>query len=344
MAISSICFVRWTTVERHTPRYLNYIEEPFVDKIHAFSWNDELSQNFTSELMKALDIATKNTFMDQDLKYYLPYYAFALKTHNISIDSVDAAGYTALHSAINNNDTDTIQYLIERNASIDIFSPSGDTPLLMAIMRSESNIVNLLINAGANVHQPALRENGLAPIHAAVISGSSVILRMLLEKGARPNDISQDGKTPLLLAASSAGRLDLVNLLLRRGAHVNFQHQLTGESALYVAVRNADFNTVKLLVENGADVNVQTTAGGKTVLDIAVENHFMDIATVLVQAGAELRGLPEMEDDELIIHTLARRPSVTHTHPLHTSHSHSYHHLPLMDHPRHPDIPDSPQG
>ena len=62
--------------------------------------------------------------------------------------------------------------------------------------------------------------NGWTPLHWAVKYSTSVIVEMLLDRGADVNAASKYGWTPLHLAAGD-GSTALVETLLDRGADVN---------------------------------------------------------------------------------------------------------------------------
>ena len=85
-------------------------------------------------------------------------------------------------------------------------------------------------------------------------------IKMLLDKGARVNDVNLgDEVTPLHLACY-LGYHDIVELLVARGANVNF-YSFKFSTPLHLAVANGHLNTIKLLLKHGARKDVKDDLG-----------------------------------------------------------------------------------
>ena len=61
----------------------------------------------------------------------------------------------------------------------------GETPLYQAVDMCKLDHVKLLINSGANPN--IVQEDGLSPLHAAVIRQNLLIVKYLLKNGGDPN-------------------------------------------------------------------------------------------------------------------------------------------------------------
>ena len=118
-----------------------------------------------------------------------------------------------------------VEYLISIGADPIAVDKSGVAPLHRAIRMRSLAAVRALLDGGASVGQR--NRSGSTPLHLAVqntgASGSgsdaaheqqAEIIKLLLERGARPTDRDQNGKTPEQAAASEWVR----ELLLRGGA------------------------------------------------------------------------------------------------------------------------------
>lgn len=97
------------------------------------------------------------------------------------------------------------------------------------------------------------------------------LVRRLLAAGADPNGATDEGITPLMIAAQSGDR-DIVTELLRAGADVN-RVASTGGTALHRAVgMSVNAVIVQDLLEAGADPNLPNPEDGRTVLMEVVHN------------------------------------------------------------------------
>jgi ankyrin repeat protein len=127
-----------------------------------------------------------------------------------------------------------IQFLIDRGADVNAADAKGVTALHRAVLSCDRRVVQTLLDHGANP-SPTTREGRDTPLHHAANEagmssyykrllgheGASDIVRMLLEKGAEPDAINQEGDTPLLKATTPYVHVDTLRLLLNRGASVN---------------------------------------------------------------------------------------------------------------------------
>ena len=91
-------------------------------------------------------------------------------------------------------------------------NPFGESALMYVSLVGDLPRAQKLIDMGAKSDQ-----DGWSPLHYASIKGRTNIVRLLLAKGARPNEISPTGDTPLILAVQSDS-IETVQLLLNAGA------------------------------------------------------------------------------------------------------------------------------
>ena len=66
----------------------------------------------------------------------------------------------------------------------------------------------------------SLESNGYSVLHWAARKGEIRMVQMLLDSGACEDDRTEDGNTPLALAAR-VGHDDILELLIQRGCNVN---------------------------------------------------------------------------------------------------------------------------
>ena len=93
----------------------------------------------------------------------------------------------------------------------------------------------------------AIDSQGRTPLHVAVSSGKSEVVRLLLERGASASRADACGLTALHRAAWT-GSSPLVDLLLSQGAPAGVSDR-EGDTPLHLAVRAGDENLVKRLLD-----------------------------------------------------------------------------------------------
>ena len=210
---------------------------------------------------------------------------------------------TPLFVAAANGDVDILSFLVKSGA--DVNARSGDvdeqlTPLMIACENGKLNAVLYLIDEGAEVK---LEDNsGYTALHyAATISNNNYALSCLIDSGANVNALTNDNRTPLMLACESG---NLVNCLLQKGANVDFQDN-DGQTALYHAIGGECncFDNLSSLIRYEADVNT-TDIRKCTPLMRASEICDVKEVTLLIEHGAKV----ELQDQngDTALHYAAR--------------------------------------
>ena len=186
-------------------------------------------------------------------------------------------GYTPLHWAVGEWHTDLT------GSGIGITSDTSEWTALGGLRGQEKlNFVKLLLARGADVNAP-VEENpqqygpggggvgdlvGGTPFLIATSTGDMNVLRLLLDSGADPSVETDDGVTPLMLAAGLGRQtgtsyvtedraLEATKLVLQLGGEVNAVTQEEGQTALHGAAYQGWDSIVQLLVDNGAELNVK---------------------------------------------------------------------------------------
>lgn len=237
--------------------------------------------------------------------------AKALLDGKADINEKDSDGYTALVLAILNYHYDFAQVLIDRGADLNVANKDGRAALYTAIESKDADwsprparrdadtltgmdIIRALLAKGANVNQQLLGATpivkqaqdtgdrtlaaGATPFMRAARSADVPVMKMLLEKGARPDLKNKDGLTALAVAAgvswsdkiagTEEQALEAVKLCVEQGLDVNAATD-KGDTPLHgAALRGAD-SIVKYLVEKGAKLDAKNKQEF-TPLDIAM--------------------------------------------------------------------------
>lgn len=174
---------------------------------------------------------------------------------------------TELFEAIDQHDVEKVITRLKQNVSIEDARKTRPhwRPLEAAIEELKTggsiDIVRRLVNAGADVNSRD-PQGSLTPLHCAVFGDSFEATQLLLEHGADPTCISDEGDTPLKHVAENR-QLETARLLLQHGAekNINYCGGACGLAALHLAVKNLDKTMIRLLVDAGADPELHDADG-----------------------------------------------------------------------------------
>ena len=127
---------------------------------------------------------------------------------------------------------------------------------------------------------------GMSPLMYAVLRGSQESTKVLLEKGANPNQIHEHGSTPLMVSVLEE-QIEILPLLLAHPQILLDRQDLHGATALMYACRQGRINLMTLLLEAGADPNLRDVEG-ETALMYAVGLNQVELIEILLLHGAEV--------------------------------------------------------
>jgi hypothetical protein len=151
-----------------------------------------------------------------------------------------------------------------------------------------------LIDAGAALdalgawHGTALTSHGTA-LAAAARHGQLAAVRLLLDRGAGPNQTNSAGDTPLMSAVAH-GDVAVVRELATRGADLDTVQPETGGTAFHLACVSSQPDCVAALVELGCDMTIKTK-DGRTGKQWAVQNGGEEVLRRLEEATQRRRAL-----------------------------------------------------
>ncbi len=144
-----------------------------------------------------------------------------------------------------------------RPALLNARGPEGSTPFMYAVLYTHTPTLAQLLKMGAdpNAHNDA---NATALMWAARDLAKT---QLLIDHGANVNAVSDDFRTPLMIAARRPGGTAVVKLLLDHGADPNPNKRPdTASSPLLDAVTAGDFATMALLLQRGAEIRSDAQA------------------------------------------------------------------------------------
>lgn len=102
--------------------------------------------------------------------------------------------------------------LANQKTDVNLANQFGETALMYVALLGDTARAQKLIARGAMINK-----EGWTPLHYASTKGHASMVRLLLSKGAQPNDITPLGDTALLLAVQTDS-LETVQLLINAGA------------------------------------------------------------------------------------------------------------------------------
>jgi ankyrin repeat protein len=160
-------------------------------------------------------------------------------------------GEAPLLLAIRKADTTAAKRLLDQGVRADSKDSEGTPALMAATLYSNADLVKLLLDRGANPN--VTNTVGATPLMWAIPDLAKV--KTLLEHGADVNAKSTNlQRTPLLVAASYPGSVEILKLLLSKGADLHAKDS-SGMHALGRAAVSSDVSVVRFLVESGIDPN-----------------------------------------------------------------------------------------
>ncbi len=135
------------------------------------------------------------------------------------------------------------------------------------VSSNELHRVSVLLDYGANLDDRG--RYGLTALHYAVRGGKIPLIQLLLERGADPNALDEEGLTPLVHLTKTRSKADpmaVIDLLVRHGAGINARDE--GQNTLlHFFAKRGNAKAVRWLLDRGADRNARNQ-NGKSALEV----------------------------------------------------------------------------
>ncbi len=132
-------------------------------------------------------------------------------------------------------------------------------------------------------------------------------VRQLVGSGSNPDEVDDDGRTGLQIAAIN-GNLQIAAILIKASAHLDAKDKL-GNTPLHYATDRGHVEMVQLLIDVGATLDAQNK-NGMTPLMIAARNGNLIIVQALLAKGANPAKSDFTGRDALGWAADSRRPAV----------------------------------
>ncbi len=207
----------------------------------------------------------------------------------------DAGGKSkklALFKAVDENDYETIDKLLQNGANIDAFDyPDGDTILHRAIIDNNEEMLLFLVKKDANINANSENKRG-TPLDWAVTEENIKMVQLLIDNGADVN-VKMNcwfyDMTPLHFAAEN-GFSEIARLLMKHGANKQAKTK-EGYTILHAACAGGLKWLVDDLISEGVDIHSKTSRWPEknlSPLHFALENEHYEIAKTLIKKGANI--------------------------------------------------------
>ncbi|KAE8630728.1 hypothetical protein XENTR_v10000934 [Xenopus tropicalis] len=215
----------------------------------------------------------------------------AVQRHLASIQ--DENGDNILHLSIIHQHSALVRIFLDITQGPvcdDIINVRNDlyqTPLHLAVITQQPDTVQDIIKAGGD--PLCLDRDGNSVLHLACKEGDASTLSILLKHKKTLEIINlpnNDGLNPIHVAVLSNCVLCL-RLLISARADVNAQEQKSGKSALHLAVEQDNISLAGCLLLEGDACVDNTTYDGNTPLHIAVGRGSTKLTALLKAAGAD---------------------------------------------------------
>jgi ankyrin repeat protein len=195
--------------------------------------------------------------MRKYLKYFLYLYVF------IGYSLTSAGSYDDFIAAVTFDQPATIEKLLARGFDPNTPNEKGIPGLLLAI-QSDSPKAAMILAKHPKTNLNSLNQHDESPLMLAAINNQLQLAKVLIERGA---DVNKAGWTPLHYAATK-GHRDMMRLLMDHEAYIDSESE-NGTTPLMMAAYYASPLTVKLLLEEGADPTLVNNAN-VSALDMAL--------------------------------------------------------------------------
>lgn len=237
----------------------------------------------------------------------------ALLKKGVDVNSKGIAGKTPLMSAAWAGSVPVVKLLVENGADVtgDGEKALKEAPSNAWLGRGQLEAARFLIEHGAKPTTLAVAafvgdmeavqslsaegvdvgtkntHNDPAPLAAAALGGQPDVVKLLLDKGLKVDEINKQGETALMTAAA-AGHAEVVQVLLDRGADVNARDVHRRSALNHAVFIRGHVEAARVLLDGGADINARDDPAERTILMHAAQSGHLEVVQVLLDKGAEV--------------------------------------------------------
>lgn len=206
--------------------------------------------------------------------------AHTLLQHKAKIDPKDPWDQTPLHFATLNKHWNVVALLTRSKADIDAINSQGQTPIMIADEQGDMTSTHQLFKHGAKLGN----KDGIPPLHWTIEHAYSLIMSILLEKKADPNEPDANGVRPLQLAAQKSSSTT-IGLLLGHKADISVVTDKRW-TLLHIAAQKGQVRVASVLIDHKVDI-AATNEQSITALHLAAQGANTQLVELLLERGAD---------------------------------------------------------
>ncbi len=202
---------------------------------------------------------------------------------------------SAYYNYINNS---LIKYLLSKGADVNFTDKTkgfdGLSILQALTLRGDKSSVALVLENGADINYFVNDLSLNTLMLASKYVDDPVIIKMLLDYGAKINDINKDGYNALLLAAQYNPSSAVITTLVNAGANLRSYRikssllKYNDVTALILASTYNNESVVRKLISLGDDLDFKDNLGLNALFVSCAHNPNVDVIKALLMAGLSL--------------------------------------------------------
>jgi ankyrin repeat protein/L-ascorbate metabolism protein UlaG (beta-lactamase superfamily) len=206
-------------------------------------------------------------------------------------------GMTALHHAAYYGYAEVVDYALKNGVDINLKDRRGLTPVCFTVLSGRPEMLRKFIGLGADLSVKGPGGQGLFFAACGTMNPNIEVIRILLDKGFKPNEKDAQDMTPMDFALFS-GSADIIKLLVEKGGVLE-KNPAGGLPPLFRAAQRGSA-VIHYLLDNGHEVNVKGPRG-MTPLLMAVDVGNAEGARALVMRGADVNAVDEAGQTPLLL-------------------------------------------
>ena len=172
-----------------------------------------------------------------------------------------------------------------RSANYNIRRNEGLAPIHYAVMNDYTGLITFLLEKNIDINIKST--SGATALHEAVRVGNINVINMLVNAGADVNSRDGNSNTPLHMGSPAEVHRETAVLLIGKGADPNLR-DAHGDTPLHIAIiLNRPLNVIEAFIDGKSDVYIRNIQG-QTPLYIAVREERTALIPVLLASGSEI--------------------------------------------------------